>query len=377
MKKIVGMAAFMLLSTGLLTGCGEKIKPGTEAVRREPVSGVTVQAAALAPVDEYYETSGTVRAKTVSTVASRVMGTITSMQVKEGDRVAAGQLLLTIDDADMAMKVQGAVEGQSEALKGLEAARENMKLRETTWQRYKRLYDEKALSKQELDQIELQKTVAALDYERAQAAVNRVSSGVGEAKIYHGYTRVKAPAAGLVTAKKAETGSMAVPGMPLLIIEDTSSYRIEVNADEKLSGKIRPGMEVKLAIDALPQEIAGVVTDVVQAIDPASRSFLVKITLKHGGSPERQVYSGLYARVRIPIGRRQVLSVPKTAVVEKGQLTGVYIVSPEGILTYRLVRTGGSSGDTIEILSGINPGDSVVVAGVEKAVDGGIVVKQP
>lgn len=376
MKKIISILVLILTSAAVLSGCGEKVKPGVEAVKREQVTGISLQTMVLAPVDEYYETSGTVRARTVSTVASRTMGTITAIKVKEGDRVNAGQLLLTVDDSDTAMKVKGAAEGYNEALKALDAAREDKSLREITWQRYKKLYDQKALSRQELDQIETQKKVAALDYDRAQAAVKRVEAGVSEAKIYQGYSRIKAPVSGLVTGKKAEIGSMAVPGMPLMTIEDTSAYRIEVNADEKLSGKIRPGMEAKIGLEALTGEIQGVVTDVVQSVDPGSRSFLVKITLKQEGPAGKELRSGLYARVNIPVGRKDVLSVPKGAVVEKGQLTGVYTVNAQNIITYRLVRTGKSHGDNVVVLTGLNPGDKVIVSGVDKAVDGGIAVVQ-
>lgn len=376
MKKIISILVLILTSAAVLSGCGEKVKPGVEAVKREQVTGISLQTMVLAPVDEYYETSGTVRARTVSTVASRTMGTITAIKVKEGDRVNAGQLLLTVDDSDTAMKVKGAAEGYNEALKALDAARENKSLREITWQRYKKLYDQKALSRQELDQIETQKKVAALDYDRAQAAVNRVEAGVSEAKIYQGYSRIKAPVSGLVTGKKAEIGSMAVPGMPLMTIEDNSAYRIEVNADEKLSGKIRPGMEAKIGLEALTGEIQGVVTDVVQSVDPGSRSFLVKITLKQEGPAGKELRSGLYARVNIPVGRKDVLSVPKGAVVEKGQLTGVYTVNAQNIITYRLVRIGKGHGDNVVVLTGLNPGDKVIVSGVDKAVDGGIAVVQ-
>lgn len=377
MNKIISILILFMISAAILTGCTDTVKPGVQAVTREQVSGIGLQTVALAPVDEFYETSGTVRARTVSTVASRTMGTITSVRAGEGDRVRAGQLLLTIDDSDTAMKVRGAAEGYNEALKALEAARENKTLKEITWQRYKRLYDEKALSRQELDQIETQKKVASLDYDRAQAAVNRVEAGVSEAKIYQGYSRITAPVSGMVTGKKAEIGSMAVPGMPLLTIEDTSAYRIEVNVDEKFSGMIRAGMEVKIGIESLAGDIKGEISDVVQAIDPGSRSFLVKIALKKEGPAEKQIRSGLYARVSIPVGRKEVLSVPKGALVEKGQLTGVYTVDGANIITYRLVRTGKSHGGNIEVLTGLNPGDKVIVSGVQKAVDGGIAVARP
>lgn len=367
MKKMIITLTIVIMAAAVLTGCKEKVSPGVKEVKREQVTGVAIESVTAAPLDEYYETSGTVKAKTVSMVSSRLMGTITSLKVKEGERVGAGQVLLTIDDSDVVQKVRGAQEGYLEAQKGAEAAQENKRLREITYQRYKKIYDEKALSKQELDQIETQKKVADLDYDRATAAVKRVEAGVNEAKVFHGFSSVKSPVSGVVTEKKAEVGSMAVPGMPLITVEDNSAYRLEINADEKISGKIRPGMEVKVFIESLSKEITGVVTDVVQAIDPMSRSFLVKIALK-----DAALRSGLYAKVSIPIGKKDMVAVPKSAIVEKGQLTGIYTVDTSNIITYRLVRTGKIYGDKVEILSGLHVGDKVIISGVERAIDGGI-----
>ena len=372
MKKIA-LTYLVLFSLLILpAGCGEKVKPGVAEVKREQISGLTVSVVGPSTVDEFYETSGTVRAKTVSVAASRMMGAVTSIKVKEGDRVKAGQALLTIDDSDVAQKVKAAAEGYREAEKAVEAAGENKKLNDITYQRYRKLFDEKALSGQELDRIETQQRVAGLDYERAQAALKRAEAGVSEAKVYHGFTRITAPLSGLVTEKKIEYGSMAVPGMPLITVEDDSSYRIEVNADETQTGRIRPGMNALVTIESLNRGLTGTVSEVVPSVDPMSRTFLVKISLKAEG-----LRNGLYARVSIPAGKKQALLVPGKAVAEKGQLTGIFVVSDKSVITYRLVRLGRTYGDRVEILSGLTAGDRVVIGGVEKAVDGGVAVTAP
>jgi RND family efflux transporter MFP subunit len=362
------MSVVILIVTAFFfSGCREKIKPGTEKVERARVSGIEAEAIMPSEVDEYYDTSGTVKAKTVSSVASRVMGTVTSIRVKEGDRVAAGHLLLTIDDSDIAQKLKGAREGYREAQKALEAADENRLLVGITYGRYKKMYDEKALTGQEFDQIKTQKRVADIDYERAKAGVARAEAGVNEAKVYEGFTRVTSPVAGIVTEKKIEAGSMAVPGVPLLTVEDNSSYRIDINIDESLEGKIRPGMEADVFLESMNKHIKGSVTEVVPSVDPVSRSFLTKIGVKDEG-----LRNGFYAKVSIPVGKREALLVPEGAIVERGQLTGVYVVDKESVMTYRLVKVGRRYGGRLEILTGLNPGDSVVVEGVDRAVDGGI-----
>jgi len=341
----------------LLTGCKGKLKPGAAELKRPPVTGVELTEVLPLPVDEYYEASGTVKARTASVVASRVMGTVTSLKVRQGDRVRAGQVLMTLDDRDMVQRVRAAE-------KAVEAADQNRSLTDVTYGRYKKLFDGKAVSRQEIDQIDTQRKVAESEYERTKA-------GLAEAKVYYGFTRITSPISGVVTEKKIDSGSMAVPGMPLLTIEDDSSFRLEVNVDEGLSGKLKSGTPVYVLIASLPQKIEGRISEIVPAIDPASRTFLVKAELKGPG-----LRSGLYAKARIPAGKKEAILIPKGAIAEKGQLTGVYAVDDKNIITYRLVRVGKEYNGNVEILSGINPKDRVITSGVERAVDGGIIVQQ-
>ena len=170
-----------------------------------------------------------------------MMGTVTSLLVKEGDAVEKGQLLLTIDDSDVVQKVKAAEAGHREATKALESAKQNRELTDITYRRYRKMYEEKAISRQEMDQFETQKKVAGLEYERVQEMVNRAAAGLSEAKIYLGFTRVTSPVKGLVTEKKTEVGSMAVPGMPLLTVENTAAFHAEITVDESLSGKLKAG----------------------------------------------------------------------------------------------------------------------------------------
>jgi len=341
----------------LFAGCRGKGSGGEKAVPRQKVSGVAVEVAALSPADEYIETSGTVKAKIVSAIASRMMGTLTSITVREGDRVKAGQVLATVDDSDLVQKVKAAE-------KAAEAAEQQKSLADITYQRYKGLHDEKALTGQELDQVETQKKVADMEYERARAMLR-------EAQIYHGFTRIVAPFSGMVTEKKAELGSMAVPGMPLFTLEDTSGYRIEANIDEKYGGTLKRGMQAMITIGSQKRELTGTVSDVVPSVDPATRTFLVKIAISGPG-----VRNGSYGKVSIPVAKKDKLLVNKKAVVERGQLTGLYTIDSASVITYRLVRTGRTYGGNVEILSGISPGEKIIVDGAEKAVDGGILVQE-
>jgi len=367
-RKQLLQVLFSLLAAGLLlAGCGEKGAPIAAQVKRPTISGVSIATLASTRVDEFYEAAGTVRAANTIYVAGRVMGSVTSLLVKEGDAVEKDRLLLTIDDRDVVQKVKAAEAGYREAAKALEAAKQNRELADITHRRYKKMYDEKAISGQEMDQFETQKKLAGLEYERVQEMLTRTAAGLSEAKIYLGFTSIVSPVKGIVTEKKIEVGGMAVPGMPLLTVENTTAFHAEVTVDEGLSGKLRVGAPVLVSIEAISRQIPGKITEILPAVDPLSRSFTVKVSLSGDG-----LRSGLYAKMRIASGKKEIILAPRSAIVEKGQLTGVYAVDGQDVVTYRLVRTGKEYDGHLEILSGLKPNDRIVVQGVEKAVDGGV-----
>ena len=344
--------ACMLLFSSVWLGC--QGKPGNEDIKRPSVIGVTVKSIALTQMDELYEAAGTIRSDRTSIISSRVMGMVNSLHVREGDMVKAGQLLLTIDDRDAKERVNA-------ASMAMEAARQNRDLTEATWRRYRNLFDQKALSGQEMDQIETQRNVAKAEFERAKAMAD-------EAKTFLAFTRVASPVAGVVTKKQTDVGSMASPGMPLLVIDAVGDAYAETAIDEGLSSRIKTGMPVEVNIDAMGKRLQGIVREVIPDINPNSRTFIVKISL-----PDKDLRSGLYVRVKIPVGKKEAILVPGSALVRKGQLTGVYMVDAKGVITYRLIREGTQSDRGIEILSGLNPNERVITRGVEKAVDGGII----
>ncbi|MEW6143486.1 MAG: efflux RND transporter periplasmic adaptor subunit [Thermodesulfobacteriota bacterium] len=349
----------------LVASCGGGSDSDKKDADSDVIKGVGTERVHKKVVVEYYSTSGTVRAKTVSDVASRAMGTVTSIKVREGDTVAEGDVLLTLDDRDFRQRALAAKEAYSEALHYLETAESSKRLTELTYERYKSLYDDKAISAHEMDEMESQREIAASEFERARASLGRAKANMEEAEINLGFTEIRSPVTGIVTGKEAEVGSMAVPGRVLLRVEDNSSFRLDVNVDEKMSGRLEPGMTVYADVDALGSRLEGTVTEVVPAVDPSTRTFLVKIGL--GGE---SLKTGLYGTVLIPSGKREAILIPRSAVVEKGQLEGVYTVDENGTATYRLVRTGREYDGNVEVLSGLRDGDVVVVEGAGRVTDG-------
>ncbi len=364
LKYLIAIMVLFLLAAG----CKDKGQPGEGEARGPVISGVKTIDLRPETVDEFYETSGTVKAKVITEISSRIMGSVTGINVTEGDRVTKGDLLLTIDDRDLEQRVKEAEEGHREALKSLQSAKQNKSLIDTTYKRYKGLFDEKAIAQQEIDEIENKKNLARLEYERAEAALEKANANLKGAKIELGFTKITAPISGIVSEKMIELGSMAVPGKPLLVVQDDSSFRMDVYVDELLLEKLRVGMPVKVILDALKMEAPGEIYEFVPSVDPRSRTFLIKIDFK-----DEKLRTGLYGRVMIPMGNKQALLVPKRSIVEKGQLVGVFAVDHQGRVSYRLIKLGRDFDGKSEVLAGLKSGERIIVDGVEKAVDGAIV----
>lgn len=161
---------------------------------------------------------------------------------------------------------------------------------------------------------------------------------------------------------------MATVGRPLYIIEDTSQFKIEAALDERLMKKVSSEMTAYVFFTGNTEKLTGRITKIVPSVDPASRTFLVEITLQ-----DKSLRTGSYGKVLIPEGKKEALLIPVKSIVERGQLTGVFVVDDKGIITYRLIKAGKMYDGQTEVLSGLAKGEGIIVSGVEKAVDGGMV----
>ncbi|MDF1525703.1 MAG: efflux RND transporter periplasmic adaptor subunit [bacterium] len=345
--------------------------PAHEAkpVVRPEVTGVELQKVQITSVPESYETTGTVVPKSSSTVSSRVMGTVTSLLVREGDKVKAGQLLLTLDDRDLRERVRTAEEAHNQAIHALEAARNQEDLAGRTYERYRKLYEGNAITTQEMDNVTNQANQARHGVEQAQAMVKRTESSWDEAKIFLGFSKITSSIDGIVTGKMTDLGSMASPGVPLLQLEDRASRLVEASFEERMLDSVKEGMEVQVRVPSNADETAGRIVEVVPTVDPRTRTFVVKIAV-----PGVDLRSGQYGSVRFKSGTRDLLLVPASAVVKRGQLTGVFIVDSKDHVIYRLIRVGRPYGEMVEVLSGLTTGNTIVIGNLDKAVDGGILV---
>jgi membrane fusion protein, multidrug efflux system len=377
-----------------LAACGKEASPPAKASEPPIVHDVSMEAVIAAEMEEAAEVTGTVKSRTASTLSSKIVGRILALHAREGSVVQAGQLLIELDDQDIAAQVRRAEAGLAEAEAGLAevdraiaaaaagraAAEAQRDLAVSTLARYQRLLDRKSVAPQEYDQVAAQQKAAAAGVERAiaegqvvqskrQQVLARMESAraeIASAQVMRGYAKITAPFAGIVTLKHADVGAMAAPGAPLLTLEDPQRYWLEATVPESQVGGLRRGQPLRVTIDAAAVSGTALVSEILPAADPATRSIIVRLDLPVSS----RLRSGLFGRVWIPAGRRQVLQVAREAVVERGQLQGVYVVGQDGIARFRLIRTGTQRQGGVEVLSGLSSGEQVVLKGAERVTDG-------
>ncbi len=385
--------AFTLLSgltlLAALTACGEKIDPGTTAAREKAAVRAPVETAAVTQSPFFYEAVATISARTASTVSSKLSGTVMAVHVREGDMVREGDLLVTLDERQVAAQMDRAEaalrearRSETSALSALEASEAAAQLAQSTFRRYQQLLKENSVSRQEFDEIEsrhLQAQAGAAQtramLEAARSRVQQAEAGVREAGIAKRDARVRAPYAGQIVKRMIEVGDLAAPGTPFFTIEQEGVYCADLVLPERHIQEIKIGQEVKVAISALDDlEVSGTVGRIIPSADAASRSFDIKVALPAGVAGLK---SGMFARVFIPIGGTGLLLVPQSALVNQGQLTGLYVVDDQQIARFRLVRLGRSVGDRHVVISGLAAGQRYISAVPPGMQDGVRVERMP
>lgn len=336
------ITAFAVLAAGYTLLGNKESYAATEKKAEAPLSVATMTVEPKI-VDAVVSAAGTLSSKNTSVLSSKVMGRVVALTVTEGDYVTRGKLLIRIESNEISAQAYQA-----------QAAYNNAKLQ---YDRTKSLFDEKAATQMEMEQ-------ATLGFESARAGLNA-------ARAMESYTTITAPISGQITEKRINLGEMALPGQPILKIEDNKNLRLEATVKEQDIRFVQPGSPVTIQIDALPgREINARVAQVVPAADIRTHSFVVKIDIPG----DKSLITGMYGKALFSTGKRDALLVPRTAIVDLSGVTGVYIVSAEGSAVFQMVRLGENRGDSVEATTGLKSGDKVVVSRQDVRIDGRKVV---
>jgi len=351
----------------LLTGCGEKIEPGNVKASKKGRVKATVVSAKLIRQPLIYESVGTVSAKTVSTISSKLMGAVKEILVREGDPVKKGDRLANIDDRQVNAMLRQAKAALAEARRAETGASAGAELASATYARYQNLMKDESTSPQEFDEIKSRYQQAQAGMAAAKQRVKQAEAALFSTVVSSKDAVILAPYDGTIRAKMIDVGDLATPEKPLFTIETTGNYIVDLVLPEQYIQTIALNQEVIVAVSALGNKtFTGSVQEIFPAADVKSRSFLVKVKLP----ADKALRSGTFARVSIPIGEAGLMLIPATAVIHSGQLTGIYIVDDTQTAKFRLIRTGRTFGESIEVLSGLKQGDRFVTVPPPTLING-------
>jgi len=335
-----------LAVAALLAACGEAPapKPVAPAAVQVPTATVEIRDIALTTTAE-----AVIEAVRQSTVSAQIAGRIVDLRFDVGDFVKKGEVIARIDERAVTQAEAASVAQVREAQAALANAR-------AQFERAKQLLAQKFISQAALDQAE-----AA--YKAAQARVSALLAGAGAAATERSFATIVAPYSGVVSARHVELGEMATPGRPLLTGFDPSTLRVVATVPQAQVAAIQALGKARIEVPSLGRWVDVKSMTLVPAADPRTHTTQVRLELP---ADVRGVYPGVYARAHFVIGSAPRLLVPRAAVLNRSEVTAVYVVDEQGRPHLRQVRLG-SAGDesSIEVLAGLKPGERVALEPVK------------
>jgi len=359
MKHTNYIIAFFTLAF-LMTSCGGEDKK--VVVDTTPAVNVKVKTVSEDSSSPFLTVSGKVEAVKSASISTRMMGYVNKIYVKVGDKVRNGQLLLSVNNADVSAKLAQVNAGIAEATAAFTNA-------EKDYNRFTALFQENSASQKELDDITANYNMANARLESAKQMKNEVNAQMG-------YANIRAPFSGVVTNKFINAGDMASPGMPLLEVESPGKYQVLAMVPESEILEINNHTEVTVQIKALNKTLKGKVVEVSTSSKSTGGQYLVKVIIDE---IDAQILSGMYATVQFPIERKTTTSaimIPVEAIIKSGQLSGVYTVSQSNRALLRWLRLGRTFGDKVEVLSGLSADEQYIVSAEGKLFNGAKISNQ-
>jgi RND family efflux transporter MFP subunit len=333
LKKCSQFSTLLLLL--MVSGCNDPVEK--RAVSTLPPVLVQVETLALYAAPFQVELAGTLQAAEHATISTRVAGQIVKLPAQVGAKVEKGDLLVKIAAAEIDARLQQAKTQLAQAQRNLARETQLQLVNASTREKVKTLHESVQISE----------------------AVYR------EAQTMLGYTEIKAPFAGTVTEKHVEVGDLVAPGGPLLKLENGTVLEVVIHIPEALAHNLNLETRLPLTVPTAKLKLIAQIRQIAPTVDPATRTTQVKLMLP----ADSELRSGQFARVTLVDNRATTLMINSKALRTNGQLQQVF-VAEKGVASMRLVRTGAAVDGRIEILSGLQAGDQVVIDASEKLQDG-------
>ena len=366
------MAIFAIAAFGAFTGYNITRARAPKAVSKETQRRVpvTVSLAKSLSFEKSLDLTGEIRPWNEVVVLPKIPGQlIRTILPNKGDMVARGDLVAVLDDASTRARMAEAKAGLAAARAGLEQAEAGLRVLEKDRLRLENLYREKAVAKQRLDHLVGQVESAQEVRRQAQARIQQAEAVIAQIDIALKDHRVTAPADGTVIARYLDPGILSSPTQPILRLADEKRMKIITFVTERDFPSLALGMDAEIRVDAYPDRaFQGKVTIVNPAFDPATRSNDIEI---HLDNADRALRTGMFARVRIFLGKKTVTAVDRDALMRMPGTGNDYLFEVEnGRASLRNVTTGAYHDQMVEITEGVEPGAEVVVSGHGTLRDG-------
>lgn len=355
-KIFIAFAALAII----VASCGKKEEKHT-AVSQEKVTA-KIANATLKEYPVLHSFSGNLEADKQSNLSTRIMGQISKIYVKTGQKVQKDQLLVQIRNQDILAKKAQIEASKVEVTSAFESAEKDMK-------RYEVLHKSNSASDKEMEDMRTR-------YKMAKAQLDAVGQMEKEVDENMRYASIRAPYSGVVTNRFVEEGDLANPGMPLLSMESKSQWKVIARIPEADIAKVNLNDKVDVHFKAANKNFEGQIIEINPSTSNSGNQYQAKILINIPEDCTAKLYSGMYATVLFEHGTQNLILIPQKSLVRRGQLVGLYAVSQSGNALLRWVTTGKTYGDNIEILSGLNKGEKYIESVDGKLFDGAPVTAQ-
>lgn len=359
MKKYIYLSAISAAAL-FITSCGREAKKKLED--NSPAISVKVNQVTTNDNSPILSVSGTIQSANSADLSTRMMGFVNKVLVNVGDKVTKGQLLVSINNTDLQAKSAQVNASITEANADFNNAQKD-------YNRFKSLFADNSASQKELDDMTAR-------YEMAKARLEAAKQMKNEVNAQYAYTNITAPFSGVVTSKNVEQGDMANPGVPLISMESPGSFEVMAMVPETEISQIKNGTEVDVIVKSINERINGKVTEVSTSSKKTGGQYLVKVALD---KTDANILSGMFTTVQFPIEKKvstEMVLIPMEAIVNKGQLSGVYTVSQTNTALLRWLRLGRTFGNQVEVLSGLAADEAYIVSAKGKLYNGAKIIIQ-
>jgi RND family efflux transporter MFP subunit len=343
----------VLLPAALLAaGCGSHEPENAEA-SPATLLGLPIHVVSATEVPKGCNLPGTVVSDDRIELSSRVVGFIESLEVREGQHVTEGQLLVKIDSTDIEENIR-----QNQAM--VEAAARELADAERDVERFEILEESGAIATDTLTKAKVKRDVAQATYDKTLAAL-------ASARSERLYAEIRSPVDGVVIKRHKQRGDMATAGAVILTIESRNKLLFRVYAPESHVAQLYGGMKVSVNIDALPgRSITGIVERIVPSGDTSTRRYQVDIALP----PEADLLPGMFGRAEIVLDHERILTIPTQARLDRGGLAGVFVIGSDDIARFRWVRFGREHDGLVEVGAGLSEGEVILSRADNRVQDG-------